>query len=196
MRRRLSVALLLLCASPAQAHADWLITPFIGTSFGAETTFLVFDAGAGRKLMFGGSVALLGSGILGVEADVGHIPGFFQGDDPRGLVLSSRVTTVSGNVIVAAPLAVTRESLRPYVAVGLGLLQARTRNAADLFPVDRNLLGLTLGGGALGFVTDRTGLRFDVRHIRAVSGPENPFERPGTSRLRFWRATAGVTIRY
>ena len=196
MRRRWSVALLLLCASPAPADADWLITPFIGTSFGAETTFLVFDAGAGRKLMFGGSVALLGSGILGIEADVGHIPGFFQGDDPRGLVLSSRVTTVGGNVIVAAPLAVTRESLRPYVVGGLGLLQARTRNAADLFPVDRNLLGLTLGAGALGFVTERTGLRFDIRHIRAVSGPDNPFDRPGTSRLRFWRATAGVTIRY
>lgn len=196
MRRRLSVALLLLCASPAPAQADWLITPFIGTSFGAETTFLVFDAGAGRKLMFGGSVALLGSGILGIEADVGHIPGFFQGDDPRGLVLSSRVTTVGGNVIVAAPLAVTRESLRPYVVGGLGLLQARTRNAADLFPVDRNLMGLTLGGGALGLLTDRTGLRFDIRHIRAISGPDNPFDRPGTSRLRFWRATAGVTIRY
>jgi len=196
MRRRLSVALFLLCASPALAQADWLITPFIGTSFGAETTFLVFDAGAGRKLMFGGSVALLGSGILGIEADVGHIPGFFQGDDPRGLVLSSRVTTVGGNVIVAAPLAVTRESLRPYVVGGLGLLQARTRNAADLFPVDRNLMGLTLGGGALGLVTDRTGLRFDIRHIRAISGPDNPFDRPGTSRLRFWRATAGVTIRY
>ena len=44
--------------------------------------------------------------------------------------------------------------------------------------------------------TDRTGLRFDIRHIRAISGPDNPFDRPGVSRLRFWRATAGVTIRY
>lgn len=194
MRRRLSVALLLLCAPTATARADWLFTPFIGTSFGAETSFLVFE-GAGRKLTFGGSVALLGSGILGIEADVGHTPGFFQGDDPSGLVLSSRVTTVSGNVIVAAPLAVTRESLRPYVVAGLGLMQARTKNAADLFPVDRNLLGLTVGGGALGFLTERTGLRFDIRHIRAISGTTNPFV-PGVARLSFWRATAGVTIRY
>jgi len=195
MLRRLSAALLLLCAPTAKADADWLITPFLGTSFGAETSFLVFDEGAGRKLTFGGSVALIGTGILGIEADVGHTPGFFQGDDPRGLVLSSRVTTVSGNVILAAPLALTRESLRPYVVAGLGLMQARTKNAADLFPVDRNLLGLTVGAGALGLLTDRTGLRFDIRHIRAVSGATNPFV-PGVARLRFWRATAGVTIRY
>jgi hypothetical protein len=195
MLRRLSAALLLLCAPTAKADADWLITPFLGTSFGAETSFLVFDEGAGRKLTFGGSVALIGSGILGIEADVGHTPGFFQGDDPRGLVLSSRVTTVSGNIIVAAPLALTRESLRPYVVAGLGLMQARTKNAADLFPVDRNLLGLTVGAGALGLLTDRTGLRFDIRHIRAISGATNPFV-PGVSRLRFWRAAAGVTVRY
>ena len=195
MLRRLSVAMLLLCAPTATAHADWLFTPFLGTSFGAETSFLVFDEGAGRKLTFGGSVALLGNGILGVEGDIGHTPGFFEGNDPQGLVLSSRVTTMSGNVIVAAPLAVTRESLRPYVVAGLGLMQARTKNAADLFPVDRNLLGLTIGGGALGFLSERTGLRFDIRHIRAVSGAENPFV-PGAARLSFWRATAGVTIRY
>jgi len=197
MRRRLSVAcFLLLCAPPAQARADWLITPFLGTSFGAQTTFLTFEEGKRRKLTLGTSVALIGSGILGVEADIAHTPGFFQGDDPRGLVLTSRVTTVSGNVIIAAPLAFTRESLRPYVVGGLGLIQARSRHAADLFPIDHDLLGLTLGAGALGFVSDRTGLRFDIRHIKAMSGAKGPFERPGASRLRFWRATAGVTIRY
>jgi opacity protein-like surface antigen len=194
MLRRLSVALLLLCAPSTTAQADWLLIPFIGTSFGAETSFLVFDEGAGRKLTFGGSVALIGSGILGIEADVSHTPGFFQGNDPIGLVLSSRVTTLSGNVIVAAPLAVTRESLRPYVVAGLGLMQARTKNAADLFPLDRNLLGFTIGGGALGFVTERTGVRFDIRHMRAISGTTNPFV-PGVARLRFWRATAGVVVR-
>jgi hypothetical protein len=197
MRRRLSVAFLFfLCALPAQAGADWLVTPFLGASFGAETTFLVFGTGSGRKFALGGSVTLLGSGVFGVEADVGHTPGFYQGDDPLGLVLSSRVTTMSGNVIVAAPLALTRESLRPYLVGGLGLLQARSQHAAGLFPVDENLLSLTLGAGALGMITDRVGLRFDVRNIRAVGGAEGPFERPGASRLRFWRAATGVALRY
>jgi len=39
-------------------------------------------------------------------------------------------------------------------------------------------------------------LRFDVRYIKAISGPSGRFPRPGVSRLSFWRATAGLTIRY
>lgn len=197
MLRRLAVALLLLLwTPPADAHADWLITPFLGTSFRGETTFLIFEEGAGRRMTLGASVALLSDGILGLEADVGHTPRFFEGDDPLGLVLTSRVTTLSGNVIVAAPLAVTRESLRPYLVAGLGLMQARSLHAAGLFPVEEDLIGLSIGAGAIGFVTERTGLRFDLRHIKAISGTDGPFARPGVSRLSFWRATAGLTVRH
>jgi hypothetical protein len=147
-------------------------------------------------MTLGASVALLSDGVLGLEADLGHTPKFFEGDDPRGLILSSRVTTLSGNVVLAAPLALTRESLRPYLLGGLGLIQARTNNAAGLFPIDEDRLGLTVGAGAIGFVGGRTGLRFDVRHIKAISGADGPFARAGVSRLSFWRATAGLTIRY
>jgi hypothetical protein len=197
MRRRLTVALLLCVVSPAAtARADWLFTPFLGTSFAGETTFLTLEEGAGSRITLGVSVALMGDGILGLEADIGHTPRFFEGDDPRGLVLSSRVTSVGGNLIAAAPLALTRESLRPYLLGGLGLLQARSRDLAGVFPVTEDRLGLTLGGGALGFVSDRTGLRFDVRYIKAISGADGLLARPGVSRLSFWRATVGVTIRY
>ena len=197
MRRRLAVALLLcVCAPVTKASADWLIIPFLGTSFAGETTFLVLEAGAGSRMTLGGSVALIGSGILGIEADIAHTPRFFEGDDPLGLVLSSRVTTVSGNLILAAPLSLTRESLRPYLVGGLGLLQARASDAARLFPLDEDRLGLTVGGGAIGFVSDVTGLRFDVRHIKVVSGADGPLAREGVSRLSFWRASAGLVIRY
>ncbi|OFW17417.1 MAG: hypothetical protein A3F70_10495 [Acidobacteria bacterium RIFCSPLOWO2_12_FULL_67_14] len=193
--RRALLGLMLLCA-PARADADWLFVPFLGGSFAPETTFLVFEEGAGRKLVIGGAVMLLGDGLLGLEADVGHIPGFFEGDDPRGLVLTSRVTTIGGNVVLAVPRSLTRESLRPYVVGGVGLLQARSKHAAGLFPIDWNLLGVTIGGGAIGFITDATGLRFDLRHIKAASGADGPLARPGISRLSFWRATVGLVIRY
>jgi hypothetical protein len=197
MRRRLLVALLLsVCAPATPARADWLITPFVGTSFGGETTFLVLEAGAGSRMTLGASVALLGAGILGVEADVAHTPKFFEGENPTGLVLSSRVTTITGNVMLAAPLSLTRESLRPYLVGGLGLLQGRSRHAGGVFPLDEDRLGLSLGGGAIGFVTDRTGLRFDVRHIKAITGADGPLARDGVSRLSFWRASVGVTLRY
>lgn len=186
---------LFVVAVPLSARADWLVTPFAGGSFAPETTLLVFEEGAGRKLTLGVATTLLSDGLFGIEGEVNHTPGFFQGDDPLGLVLTSRVTTFTGNVIIAVPLAVTRESLRPYVVGGLGLLQARSKHAAGLFPVDENLLAVNFGGGAIGFVTDRTGLRFDLRYIKAASGADGPLAQPGVSRLSFWRATMGIVIR-
>jgi len=98
--------------------------------------------------------------------------------------------------VLAAPLVVTRESLRPYLVGGLGLLQARATNVRGLFPLAEDRLGLTLGGGAIGFVNDVTGLRFDVRHLKAISGADGALAREGVSRLSFWRATVGITFRY
>jgi hypothetical protein len=193
---RLVIALIV-CLAPDTARADWLLTPFIGTAFAGETTFIDFGRGAGQtKMTVGGSAALLGDGILGLEADIGHSPRFFQEDDPAALVLRSRVTMLTGSVIIAAPRAVTRESLRPYLVGGLGLMQARSVDIIPFLPFDKNLLGLSLGAGAIGFLTERTGIRFDLRHLKAVTGEDGPLARPGTSRLSFWRATIGVTFRY
>jgi hypothetical protein len=189
-------ALLLLHSS--QASADWLITPFVGMAFAGETSFLLLGRGAGEsKLTFGGSVVLLSDSLLGLEADVAHSPGFFKkDDDPLGLVTASRVTTLGGNLIVAAPLTVTRESLRPYLVGGLGVMQARADDIISLEPVDKDLLALTIGGGAIGLLSERTGVRFDLRHLKAITGEDGPFAAEGTSRLSFWRASVGVILRY
>ena len=194
--RLAAVTVLCFCAGASEARGDWLITPFVGGSFAPESTLLIFEEGAGRKFTLGGAVALLTDGVLGLEAEFSHTPRFFEGDDPLGLVLTSRVTSMSGSVVLAVPLAVTRESLRPYVVGGVGLLQARSKHAGGLFPVDQNLLGVNLGAGAIGLLSERTGLRFDLRHIKAASGADGPLARPGVSRLSFWRATVGVVLRY
>jgi hypothetical protein len=196
-RRLLAVVVTVLAWSwPAQASADWLVVPFLGNTFAPETTFLIFEEGAGRKLTLGASAALMSDGVFGIEGEVGHTPRFFEGSDPLGLVIHSRVTTLSGSLVLAAPLSVTRESLRPYLVGGLGLIQARSSNAGGLFPVTQDLLGLNLGGGAIGFLSPRTGIRFDLRHFKAVTGEDGPLARPGVSRLSFWRATIGVVLRY
>ncbi|MBM3820799.1 MAG: hypothetical protein FJW14_17530 [Acidimicrobiia bacterium] len=197
MVRVVAGVLVLILAGASRADADWLITPYLAMGFAGETTFLVPERGAGEsKLTVGASVALLGDGLLGLEADIAHTAGFFQGDDPLGLIQSSRVTTMGGNVIVAAPLVVTRESLRPYLVGGLGLIQARSDDVISIFPLDRDLLGLTLGGGAIGMLGGRTGVRFDLRHLKAISGEDGPLARDGVSRLSFWRASLGVVVRY
>jgi hypothetical protein len=195
--RVLLVIVLCLCGRADDAHADFLITPFVGTVFGGNTTLLDLDIGAAssRHWTFGGSVAWQSDHILGIEADFATVPGFFENDDSgTGLVLGSRVTTLTGNVIAALPLSVTRESLRPYLLGGLGLMRA---SAEDLLGLneDGDWLGLQLGGGAVGLLTDRAGVRFDLRHSRALSRDET-LRGERTSKLSFWRFTVGVTLRY
>ena len=187
---------LFLCAPAAEARADWLLTPFIGTTFGAETTLLDLGGGADVKhWTFGVSGALLTDQVFGIEADFAWVPGFFEGEDEQDLVRESRVTTLFGNVIVAVPLTVSRESLRPYVIGGLGLIHISPNDLVTL-EEGGNSLGLQLGGGALGLISDRTGVRFDLRQIRTLGHVRNELTGVPGTRLSFWRASIGVIFRY
>jgi hypothetical protein len=196
---RVPLVLALLALVPRTASADWLITPFLGTAFSAETTLQVLAPGTPEKrLTFGVAGTLLSNGLFGIEGGVSHVPGFFTSKDALGLLetTSSRVTTIDGSIIVAAPLALTRESLRPYLIGGLGLMQARSDDAVSIFPIHRNFLGVNVGGGAIGMLTPRTGARFELRHFKAASGANGPLAREGLSRLSFWRASVGIVLRY
>jgi hypothetical protein len=186
----------LFVVAPTPAHADWLFTPFVGSTFAGSTTFLVPETGTlTRKVIFGGSAAWLTESIVGLEADFAYIPHFFETNDPSGLVTGSSVLTLTGNAIVTVPLSLTREALRPYAVAGLGLIRAHSDDAGNVFPIEEGLVGFDVGGGAMGFITDRTGLRFDLRQFRVL-------QRAGTltggraARVAFWRFTVGVTLRY
>ena len=196
-RRVTAIAFALcLCALPADARADWLVTPFLGTTFGAETTLLDFGGGTRVKhWTFGASGAILTDQIFGLEADLAWAPGFFEGEDPQDLVSGSRLTTLFGNVVAAVPLAVSRESLRPYLVGGLGLVHINPNDVVDLAE-GRNSLGLQMGGGALGLITDRTGVRFDLRQIRTMGRARNDLTGVAGTKVSFWRATVGVILRY
>ena len=107
--------------------ADFLITPFVGNAFGGRTTLLDLDVGAvsSKHWTFGASAAWLSDQVLGVEGDFATVPGLLSELERKpACVIGSRVTTLTGNVIAALPLSVTRESLRPYVTGGLGLMRA------------------------------------------------------------------------
>lgn len=185
----------LCCALPSPAAADWLITPFVGTAFGGDTNFVVLARGVPKKFTFGASVGLLSDRVLGVEFDIAHSPHFFEPDLAR-LVTGSHVTTMTGNVIAAVPLAVTQESLRPYLVGGLGLVHASAEDFLGVFSVHDNLLGMSIGGGAIGLVSNRTGVRFEIRQFKSLGREPNPATGSGAARISFWRASAGVVIRY
>jgi len=50
--------------------------------------------------------------------------------------------------------------------------------------------------GAIGMLGDRAGLRFDVRHFSNLDRGERSGLSLSSPRLKFWRATVGVTLRY
>jgi hypothetical protein len=197
-----------LAAWPADVRADILVAPFLGGTFAGQTTLQVFPVittgsiPLSKSLVIGAAGLWLSPGILGVEGEWAYAPRFFQRADVQGALTSSSFTTASGSVIVAAPLGLTRESLRPYVAGGLGLLHVGAVDRLNLLApaLDRNLLALNLGGGAIGMLSERTGVRFDLRHTRSVrddAAPSNVFGQSGSRvRLSYWRATVGVVIAY
>lgn len=192
--RALAIACLALVAAPARATADWLITPTFWFTFPTAPNLgaLPLDPGP-VKWGFGGSVAVLGGGPIGLEGAVAYIPGFFaRGNDE--LITSSRVFIVAGNVMLATPRAWTEYSLRPFVSGGIALMRVALTDDLMVFPVDARLAGLDVGGGVIGFLSDRRGLRFELRYFRTVSQEETITL--GSTRVGFWQAGVGVVLKY
>jgi len=133
--------------------------------------------------------------MFGIEVDFGYSPRFFERDQSSGLIARSNVTTLTGNVIVAAPLSVTRDSLRPFFVGGAGLIHIGIDDVVGLLPVNSNLVGIDVGGGALGRLTNRTSVRFELRYFRTVT-EDTDVVAFGPSRLSFWRAAVGVFLKY
>lgn len=190
-------AALALLLVPVPARADWNLAPFAGLKFKGDTTLLdIEEAASKRKFVYGGTVTWLGRGPFGLEGDVAFIESYFNGNpvENNQLVESSRVSTVMGNAVLAAPLSWTGLSLRPYLSGGFGLVRVRVTDNLGLAST-RNMGGFNLGGGAMGFITKRTGVKWDLRYVRG-SGSSDTGIAFGSPRIHFWRATMAVVIRY
>jgi hypothetical protein len=191
------VGLLLVALSPSAADADWNFAPFIGGTFAGSTAVHDPEQGASSvHLLIGGSAGWWSESIIGLEGDFSYAPRFFETDNL--VVSSSNVITLGGNVVVAMPVSVTRESLRPYLVGGLGWMHFSLSEAVNVLPElfgARNSLALNLGGGAVGFINPRTGFRFEVRQFRSLEHGESSVTAERQSLLSFWRVTVGVVIR-
>jgi hypothetical protein len=188
------VAGLLLVSARTDAE-DRQIRPFIGATFGGGNTFVDPELVVGKaNLSIGASAVFLGE-MFGTEIDVADAPGFFESGD-RSLVRGSRVTTISGNVVVAAPHRLTEYSLRPYLVGGGGLMRVRTTTLFNVFDVSTVVPVLDVGVGVVAFVTNRTGVCWDIRRFQSVGSSTDVGLSFGDEHLSFWRATMAVAIRY
>ncbi len=199
MLRVLALGCVVSLGVPAPASAEWHLTPMAGASFLGNTTLLDPEMGSGKlHLQVGGAATLVGSGVFGVEGIGVFIPAFFRGTPvPLTAPLEhARSFALMGNVVVTAPQRWTEYSLRPFVSGGLGLMSASHARNDDLLPVKANLAGYNVGGGAVGFLSARTGLRFDVRYYRSLNRPdEGPPMSIGPVQLSYFTASVGFVLR-
>lgn len=204
--RVLALSGLLTAVLPARAAAEWQFAPFVGTTFGGGTNlFDPEDAATQRHWNFGGTVRLLGAGILGVESVFVYVPGLFQRSKlsaldpgiPAGTgINSSRSLALMGNIVLTTPRTWNQYGLRPFVSGGFGLLHVFHDDVT--FPLRGNLLGYNVGGGAVGLLTDRVGVRFDLRYFRVPPGQEPTDTTPTVGdrvSLHYWTATVGVVFK-
>ena len=86
----------------------------------------------------------------------------------------------------------------PYVSGGLGILHV-SHNEPTV-PARANLSAYNVGGGAVGFLTNKVGLRFDLRYFRTLPPGEESGEQTVTEFLdrvhvHYWTVTVGVVFR-
>lgn len=194
MFRSLALCCLALVALPASAAAEWHFTPMLGVTFAGKTTLQDFEGATGDiHPALGIAVTFLTGGLIGAEA-IGEVtPGFFQKEST--IVEKSRSSALMGNVVIAAPRRLTEYSLRPFASGGLGLLRTSQTDKKGVLPVTSNVAGFNIGGGAIGFLTKSTGVRFDVRYFSNLHGVDQGGVAIGDVHLRYMTASVGVVIR-
>jgi|SRR5579871_1372499 len=199
MRRLLGIAGLavgLVLSSTAAEAGDRQIRVFLGSTFAGATTFVDLENAAGQAhLTIGGQACWLGE-IFGVEGEVADTPGFFERGSSN-LVINSRVTTFTGNVVVALPRSLTEYSLRLYFVGGGGIMRVREGDALAVYDIATWVPAMDFGVGGLGFLTNRVGLSWELRRFQRVGAPP-PLT--GISfapeQLSYWRANMALVIRY
>lgn len=192
MARALTICVLVL-AMPWPAAAEWHFTPMIGETFLGRTSLIDLEAATGKHHRnLGGSVTLLGSGVFGVEGLIVWTPAFFETGDTE-LIEKSHTLAIMGNVMVTAPRRWTEYSLRPFVSGGFGFLNASKKEVAEVFPTSAKMAGYNVGGGAIGFLSKRTGVRFDLRYYNNIGGTSAASI--GPLHLRYMTASVGVVLR-
>src|SRR5262245_13573660 len=192
MRAGLSITgwlLLVLLSCPAGVRAEWQIRPAVGVNFRQSSTYTAPGIGKPAKFGLGITGALIGN-VFGIEGDFSRRSDFFPGSGGGGNVLGSSVSTLTGNITVTLPRRLVEYTLRPYFVGGTGRMVVRIDQLSNLLDVSETLKAVDLGGGVTGFLTDRIGLNWDVRHFRSVG------EGSGPAKLSYWRANMALAIRY
>jgi hypothetical protein len=177
------IAAALLVAVAGAAHAEILLTPYYGTSFGGTSNE--------NSPTYGGAVGFLAGGWLGAEAEYGYVKDFFGTSSAGAGLRQNEVQSISGSLLLGVNLG----PLRPYLAVGLSYIGANLASQPGLAALDDAAAGYNAGGGLFIWLGKHVGLRGDVRYFRTFEavGTDSAL---GLEKLDFWRGIGGLTLRF
>jgi opacity protein-like surface antigen len=193
----LGTVFIITAAVPRPAAADWLFTPFIGSTFGGSanvgglpTTKNDFE----HQLNWGASLS--GGKVVGFEVDFGYSPNFFKNaSDVNGLNFlgDGNVTTLTGNLRLAVPAG----PIRPYAVGGVGLIRSKVDDPGQFFTQPSTSdFGMDIGAGIDAFFSHTVGLRGDFRYFRSFEDNSSSAVDFSLGSFRFWRGTVGVTFKF
>jgi outer membrane protein with beta-barrel domain len=184
---RLVAAIAALVAGTAHpARAQGFISPFAGYNFGGDAAGCASLQNCDEKRLNVGVSVGTTHGVFGFEEDIGYASEFF-GKTAGG---DNALLTVMSNLMVVIPAG----PIRPYALVGLGLIRPHVQFDAASLALDKNALGYDIGGGINIFLAHAIGIRGDVRHLRTVQ--DLTLGVFSSDQLDFWRASAGITLRF
>jgi opacity protein-like surface antigen len=171
---------------PAPAAADIRATAFAGKTRIEES----------NKGTFGAAVTL--GGLIGVEFEATRIL-LGDLDDIDFLDVEANLTTYMGNLVVRLPTG----PIQPYGSAGVGVVRVTgdvdVPFFGDVISASASDVGWNVGGGVYLFPLPNFGFRADVRRFQTSDVSWEDIADIGDLPLpefNFWRATAGVTIKF
>jgi opacity protein-like surface antigen len=188
MRVQLILALALAggLVSARPAAADIRATAFAGTTRIEES----------NKGTFGAAVTL--GGLIGVEFEATRIL-LGDLDDIDFLDVEANLTTYMGNLVVRLPTG----PIQPYGSAGIGVVRVTgdvdVPFFGDVVSASASDVGWNVGGGVYLFPLPNFGFRADVRRFQTSDVSWEDIADIGDlplPKFNFWRATAGVTIKF
>jgi hypothetical protein len=181
-RHLLTAAALLSVLAPIPVSAD----SFFGVSFASvspgRTDLQTIDNGS---TTFGATVGSGGGQPVSFEIDFGYTSQFLGSPTDSG---RNTLITIMPSLFAGPSIAVGGggQAIRPYISVGTGLI----RNQAE------NDFGWNAAGGVIAFLSNRVGIRGDVRYFHTVNNTDSTntiLMTPGG--FHFWRGSLGIVVR-
>ncbi len=172
--------------APSTASADLRATAFVGTARINDT----------NKGTFGAAVTF--GGLLGIEFDASRIS-LGRLDNVDFVDVEASITTYMGNLVLRAPTG----PIQPYASAGVGVVRAtgdvNVPFVGSVVSASAQDVAWNLGGGVYLLPSENFGLRADLRRFQTGDVSWTDITGLGDlplPKFDFWRATAGLTIKF